>query len=177
MNTLTVPLHERDHRRGSPDAPVVPIEYGDFECPYCGAAYPVLKKLEKEMPDTLAVVFRHFPLVNVHPHAELAAEAAEAAGAQGRFWNMHDMLYEHQDALAPTDLLKYAIALHLDPKRFASDLSGHALLPKVVGDMNGGLRSGVQGTPTFFINGVRYRGGHDHASLRTAILLVAATAS
>lgn len=177
MNTLTVPINKRDHLRGSPDAPVMLVEYGDFECPYCGAAYPVLKQLEKEMPDTLAVVFRQFPLVNVHPHAELAAEAAEAAGAHGRFWKMHDMLFEHQDALAPADLMTYALALHLDLKRFASDLSGHVFLPKVVDDMKGGLQSGVTGTPSFFINGVFHVGGHDKASLRAAIMQVAAAAS
>ncbi|MBK6007145.1 thioredoxin domain-containing protein [Ramlibacter ginsenosidimutans] len=177
MNTLTVPINERDHLRGSPDAPVVLVEYADFECPYCGAAYGVVKNLERELPDTLAVVFRQFPLVNVHPHAQLAAEAAEAAGAQGQFWRMHDVLFEHQDALAPADLIKYAAALHLDVKRFAGDLSGHAFLPKIEDDMEGGLQSGVQGTPTFFINGVLHRGGHDEASLLAAIMRVAAAAS
>ena len=174
MNTLTVPINERGHLRGSPDAPVVLVEYGDFECPYCGAAYAVLKKLEKDLPDTLAVVFRHFPLVNVHPHAQLAAEAAEAAGAQGRFWRMHDVLFEHQDALAPADLMKYAIALQLDLNRFAGDLSGHVFLPKVRDDMQGGLQSGVQGTPSFFINGVRHQGGLDESSLLASIMQVAA---
>lgn len=177
MNTLTVPLNERDHLRGSPDAPVVLVEYGDFECPYCGAAYWVVKKLEQDLPDTLAVVFREFPLVDVHPHAPFAAEAAEAAGAQGGFWKMHDMLFEHQDALAPVDLMTYAAALHLDLKRFASDLAGHVFLPKVQDDMKGGLQSGIKGTPTFFINGVLHRGGYDEASLLASIMLVAAAAS
>jgi protein-disulfide isomerase len=177
MNRLTVPITERDHLRGSPDAPAVLVEYGDFECPYCGAAYGAVKKLEKDLPDTLAVVFRQFPLVNVHPHAELAAEAAEAAGAQGRFWRMHDVLFEHQDALATADLMKYAAALHLDLKRFASDLSGHVFLSKIEDDMRGGLQSGVKGTPTFFINGVLHQGGHDEASLLASIKQVAAGAS
>jgi protein-disulfide isomerase len=177
MNKLTVPINERDHLRGSPDAPVVLVEYGDFECPHCSAAYGVVKKLEKDLPDTLAVVFRQFPLVNVHPHAELAAEAAEAAGAQGRFWRMHDVLFEHQDALAPADLMKYAAALNLDGNRFASDLSGHVFLSKIQDDMKGGLQSGVKGTPTFFINGVLHRGGHDEASLLASIMQVAAGAS
>lgn len=177
MNKLTIPINERDHLRGSPDAPVLLVEYADFECPYCGAAYRVVKKLEQDLADTLAVVFRQFPLVNVHPHAQLAAEAAEAAGAQGRFWKMHDLLFEHQDALAPADLLKYAAALHLDLERFASDLSGHAFLSKVQNDMTGGLQSGVQGTPAFFINGVLHRGGYDEASLLASIMLVAAAAS
>lgn len=177
MKTLTVPIHERDHLRGSPDAPVLLVEYGDFECPYCGAAYVAVKKLERDLPDTLAVVFRQFPLVNVHPHAQLAAEAAEAAGAQGRFWKMHDVLFEHQDALAPADLMKYATALHLDLKRFAGDLSGHVFLPKIQDDMKGGLQSGVKGTPTFFINGVLHQGGHDEASLLASIMQVAAGAA
>jgi len=177
MNQFTDPINERDHLRGSPDAPVVLVEYGDFECPHCGAAYGVVKKLEQDLPDTLAVVFRQFPLVNVHPHAQLAAEAAEAAGAQGRFWKMHDLLFEHQDALAPADLVKYATALHLDLKRFAGDLSGHTFLPKIQDDMKGGLESGVKGTPTFFINGVLHRGGYDEASLLASIMLVAAGAS
>lgn len=177
MNKLTVPINERDHRRGSPDAPVVLVEYADFECPYCGAAYGVVKKLEQDLPGTLAVVFRQFPLINVHPHAQLAAEAAEAAGAQGWFWKMHDLLFEHQDALAPADLMKYAAALHLDLKRFASDLSGHVFLPKVQDDMKSGLQSGIKGTPAFFINGVFHRGGYDEASLLASIMLVAAGAS
>ncbi|MDM0116582.1 thioredoxin domain-containing protein [Variovorax sp. J22R133] len=177
MNKSTAPINERDHLRGSPDAPVVLVEYGDFECPHCGAAYGVVKKLEQDLPDTLAVVFRQFPLVNVHPHAQLAAEAAEAAGAQGRFWKMHDLLFEHQDALAPADLMEYAAALHLVLKRFASDLSDHVFLSKVQVDMTGGLQSGVKGTPSFFINGVLHRGGHDEASLLASIMLVAAGAS
>jgi protein-disulfide isomerase len=177
MNTLTVPINERDHLRGSPDAPVVLVEYGDFECPHCAAAYGVVKKLERDLPDKLAVVFRQFPLINVHPHAQLAAEASEAAGAQGKFWKMHDVLFENQDALAPADLIKYATALHLDQKRFAGDLSGHRFLSKVEGDMRGGLESGVQGTPSFFINGVRHQGGYDEASLLAAIRQVAARAS
>ncbi|MDM0015875.1 DsbA family protein [Variovorax sp. J22P168] len=177
MNKFTASINERDHLRGSPDAPVVLVEYGDFECPYCGAAYGVVKKLEQDLPDTLAVVFRQFPLVSVHPHAQLAAEAAEAAGAQGRFWKMHDLLFEHQDALAPADLLRYAAALHLDLNRFAGDLSGHVFLPKVQDDMKGGLQSGVKGTPAFFINGVLHRGGYDETSLLASIMLVAAGAS
>jgi protein-disulfide isomerase len=174
MGKLTVPVNKRDHMRGSPDAPVVMVEYGDFECPHCGAAYPIVKKLESELPDTLAVVFRHFPLTTVHPHAELAAEAAEAAGAQGRFWQMHDMLFENPDALAPDDLLKYAAALGLDLKRFAHDLAEGTFATKVRGDVLSGVQSGVTGTPTFFINGVRHLGGYDEASLLASITQLAA---
>jgi protein-disulfide isomerase len=173
MDTLTVPVNQRDHLRGSPDAPVVMVEYGDFECPHCAAAYPVVRKLERELPDTLAVVFRHFPLINVHAHAELAAEAAEAAGAQGKFWPMHDLLFEHQDALESKDLLKYAAAIGLDVKRFGRELADHTYLPKVRADMQSGLQSGVAGTPTFFINGVRHPGGYDEASLLASIMQLA----
>jgi protein-disulfide isomerase len=177
MNTLTVPVNERDHIRGSPDAPVIMVEYADFECPYCGLAYPAVKKLENEVGDILAVVFRHFPLATVHPHAELAAEAAEAAGAQGRFWEMHDVLFENQDALAPGDLMEYAAALDLDEARFAQDLSEHRHAPKVRDDFMSGVRSGVNGTPTFFVNGVRHQGAYDAASLLASIMQAAASAS
>jgi protein-disulfide isomerase len=177
MNTLTVPVNERDHIRGSPDAPVIMVEYADFECPYCGLAYPAVKKLENEVGDILAVVFRHFPLATVHPHAELAAEAAEAAGAQGRFWEMHDVLFENQDALAPGDLMEYAAALALDERRFAQDLSEHRHAPKVRDDFMSGVRSGVNGTPTFFVNGVRHQGAYDAASLLASIMQAAASAS
>src|SRR6476620_2997813 len=152
MNTLIVPINERDHLRGSPDAPVVLVEYGDFECPYCGAAYGVVKKLEEDLPATLAVVFRHFPLATVHPHAQLAAEAAEAAGAQRRFWDMHDTLFEHQSQLAPDDLVAYASMLHLDAARFVQDVAAHRHAGKVREDFLSGVRSGISGTPTFFIN-------------------------
>jgi protein-disulfide isomerase len=173
MDTLSVPVSQRDHLRGPPDAPVVMVEYGDFECPHCAAAYPVVRKLERELPDTLAVAFRHFPLMNVHPHAELAAEAAEAAGAQGKFWQMHDLLFEHQDALESRDLLKYAAAIGLDVQRFGRELTEHKYLSKVRADMQSGLQSGVTGTPSFFINGVRHPGGYDEASLLASIMQLA----
>jgi protein-disulfide isomerase len=173
MNRLTVPVSKRDHIRGSPDAPVVIVEYGDFECPHCAAAYPVVRKLERDLPDTLAVVFRHFPLVTVHPHAELAAEAAESAAAQGSFWKMHDMLFENQEALEPADLLKYAAGLGLDLKRFAHDLAEHAFAPEVRADVVSGAQSGVTGTPAFFVNGARHLGGYDEASLLASIKQVA----
>jgi protein-disulfide isomerase len=173
MNTLTVPVDKRDHIRGSPDAPVVLVEYGDFECPHCGLAYPVVKKLERELRGMLAVVYRHFPITAMHPHAELAAEAAEAAAAQGKFWKMHDVLFENQDALAPEDLLRYAAAIGLDVKRFAHDLGEHTFIEKVRRDVMSGLESGVQGTPTFFINGMRHEGGYDEASLLASVMEVA----
>ena len=169
MNTLTIPISERDHLRGSPDAPVLLVESGDFECPYCGAAYAVLKKLERDLPDTLAVVFREFPLVNVHPHAELAAEAAEAAGAQGRFWEMHDLLFEHQRNLDPESLLVFAQQLGLDLPRFTRDLQEETHLPRIREDFMSGVRSGVNGTPTFFINGRRHDGTYSFTDLAAGI--------
>jgi len=177
MNTLTVPVNHRDHIHGSPNATVIMLEYADFECPYCGLAYPIVKKLEHDLADVLAVVFRHFPLTTVHLHAALAAEAAEVAGAQGKFWEMHDVLFENQDALAPGDLLEYAVDLGLDDAQFAQDLAAHTYAQKVRDDFMSGVRSGVNGTPTFFINGVRHAGSHDAASLHASIMQAAGAAS
>jgi protein-disulfide isomerase len=174
MSRLTVPVGKNDHVRGSRDAPVMLVEYGDFECPHCGQAYIVVKALERELGDVLAVVFRHFPLATVHPHAELAAEAAEAAGAQGKFWEMHDIMFERQEALAPEDLLAYAAELELDVERFALELDEHRHAPKVRADFISGVRSGVNGTPTFFINGIRHDGPYDAASLLASIEQAAA---
>src|SRR3984893_5910333 len=122
--SLTVPVSEdRDHIQGPPDAPATLLEYGDFECPYCGAAYPIIKDVQARMGDALRFVFRNFPITTSHPHAEQAAEAAEAAGAQGRFWEMHDLLYERQDALEEEDLVERAEILGLDVARFVRELS------------------------------------------------------
>lgn len=174
MSVLTVPVNEHDHIRGSASAPVVLLEYGDFECPACGMAYPIVKALEAKLGAMLAVAFRHFPLSTVHPHAQRAAEAAEAAGAQRKFWAMHDCLFEHQDALEDTDLVDYAAQLGLDVPRFASDLGSHRYAPKVRADFTSGLRSGVNGTPTFFVNGVRHDGPYDAVSLLLSIQAAAA---
>jgi protein-disulfide isomerase len=144
------------------------VEYADFECPYCAQAYPVVKALENDLGDLLAVVFRHFPLATVHPHAQLAAEAAEAAGAQQRFWNMHDALFEHQSRLEPEALVRYASMLRLDRTRFAQDLAEHRYAGKVREDFLSGVRSGVSGTPTFFINGLMHT-GFDPTSMLAAI--------
>jgi protein-disulfide isomerase len=165
---------KRDHIRGDPDAPVVMVEYGDFECPYCGQAYLVVKALEAELGDVLAVVFRHFPLATVHPHAQLAAESSEAAGAQGRFWDMHDILFERQDALGIEDILTYAQELGLDLDAFARDMATHRHAPKVRDDFTSGVRSGVNGTPSFFINGIKHEGSFDAASLLASIEQAAA---
>ena len=155
---LTPPVGPNDHAAGPADAPVTLVEYGDFECPYCGQAYPIVKALQERLGDRLRVVFRNFPLSESHPHAEHAAEAAEAAGAQGRFWEMHDMLYENQGALGDRALIGYATQLGLDAARVTRELESGTFADKVRADFRGGVRSGVNGTPTFFINGERYDG-------------------
>jgi len=167
---LTVPFAEdRDHIRGAPDAAVTLLEYGDYECPYCGAAYPIVKQVQESMGDRLRFVFRNFPISTAHPHAELAAEAAEAAAAQGKFWPMHDLLYEHQQRLESDDLIAYADRLGLDVARFQRDLADHTYAPRVHDDFMSGVRSGVNGTPTFYIDGVRYEGSYDAEPLLDAL--------
>jgi protein-disulfide isomerase len=161
MSRLTAPVSEADHVSGPDDAPVTLVEYGDFECPSCGAAYPIVEAVRQKLGVRLRFVFRHFPLTQIHPHALHAAEAAEAAGAQDKFWQMHAMLYEHQDALKDADLAGYAKALHLDGKRFTSELASETHVPRIRKDVQSGIRSGVNGTPTFFINGVRFDGSWD----------------
>lgn len=154
---------------GPPKAAVTLVEYGDYECPYCGEAHPVVRDLLDEIGKRLRFCFRHFPLATVHPHAERAAEAAEAAGVQGKFWEMHDMLYDKQPALDDESLLSYAASLELDLPRFVNELSEGVHAPRVREDFLSGVRSGVNGTPTFFINGVRHNGGFDFESLFEAI--------
>jgi protein-disulfide isomerase len=167
---LSVPiLRNRDHIRGPFDAPLTLLEYGDYECPVCGAAHPITNAIRARMGDGLRFVFRHFPLTTVHPHAEPAAEAAEAAGAQGKFWAMHDTLYENQQRLGASDLLAYAGALNLDVGRFTNELAEHVYIRKVRADFISGVRSGVSGTPTFYINGVRHDGPWDSANLLAAL--------
>jgi protein-disulfide isomerase len=172
--SLVLPVGARDHIRGKPDAPVMLLEYGDYECPYCGEAHGVLRNLLAQLEDRMALAFRNFPLTTVHPHAQMAAEAAEAAGAQGRFWQMHDVLFENQDALDAGSLLEYADALQLDLDRFAADLRLRRFADRVREDFLSGVRCGVNGTPTFFINGVRHDAGLD--GLRDALDLVLARA-
>lgn len=150
-------LEARDWVRGAPRGRLI-IEYGDFECPVCGGAYGELKRLLSTVGDQVGLVFRHFPMNGLHPHAQLAAEAAEAAGAQGRFWEMHDLLFEHQDALSGRALVGYAQALELDLEVFATDVREHRQLARIESDFLEGVRSGVHGTPTFFVDGVRYSG-------------------
>ncbi len=159
----------RDHIRGPHDAPVTVLEYGDFECTYCGQAEPVVRELLRSLGADVRYVWRHLPLNDVHPHAQLAAEAAEAAGAQGRFWEMHDALLDHGDALAPPDLGRYAEQLGLDAPRFRADLRDGAHTERVMRDVSSADESGVSGTPTFFINGTRHQGVYDIDTLTLAV--------
>jgi protein-disulfide isomerase len=170
--TLTVPVGERDHVRGPADAPITLVEYGDFECPFCGMAYPTVKELGRRLGDRLRIVFRHFPLRDQHPHAQQAAEAAEAAAAQGKFWELHNRLFEHQEALDDADLVQYAADLGLDTEQFRRELSEQRYRDEVQQDVLSGLRSGVRGTPTFFINGVRHEGAWELDDLLEAIAAV-----
>ena len=167
---LALPIsEERDHIEGPADAPVTLVEYGDYECPYCGAAYPIVKEVQARMGDKLRFVFRNFPITTSHPHAEHAAEAAEAAAAQGRFWEMHDYLYEHQRGLTDKDLHQYAEELGLDVDRFDRELAEHVHGPRVREDFMSGVRSGVNGTPTFYVNGRRHDDSYDLETLLTAL--------
>ena len=155
MSQLARPVGPGDHVQGPQDAPVTLVEYGDFECPHCGRAHPILKEITRRMGDRLRFVYRHFPLTQAHPHAEHAAEMAEAAGERGKFWEMHDTLFENQSALDDADLIAYAAALDIDVTWAASVLAEDAFVERVRRDFMSGVRSGVNGTPTFFINGVR----------------------
>lgn len=161
MSRLTVPVTQSDHIRGSLDAPVTLVEYGDFECPHCRRAHPIVEQLRVTLGDQLCFAFRNFPMTQMHPHAERAAEAAEAADALGApeaYWGMHATLFENQDALEDEDLLRYAQELGLDAAAFARALKSSQFVPRVKKDFLGGVRSGVNGTPTFFINGERFDG-------------------
>lgn len=159
----------RDHVRGPLDAPVTLVEYGDYECPYCGLAEPVVRELLAEFGDDVRYVWRHLPLTDVHPSAQLAAEAAEAAARQGRFWPMHDVLISHQGDLRPDDLLRYAERVGVDGDRFRRDLLGRAGAERVADDVESADLSDVSGTPTFFVNGRRHHGAYDVATLSAAV--------
>ena len=167
---LTVPVDsDRDHIQGPATAAVTLVQYGDYECPYCGAAYPIIQDVQSRMGGRLRFVFRNFPIPTSHPHAEQAAEAAEASDAQGRFWEMHDMLYENQRRLRDEDLLAYAERLELDVERFAKELAEHVHAERVHEDFMSGVRSGVNGTPTFYINGVRHDDSYEPDVLLDAL--------
>ena len=166
---LTLPVGPRDHAQGPADAPVTLVEYGDYECPHCGRAHPIVKDVQSRLGATLRFVFRNFPLRESHPHAEHAAEAAEAGAAQGQFWEMHDTLFEHQRRLDDASLVSYAQALGLDTATFEQELRDHVHAARVREDFRSGVRSGVNGTPTFFINGVRFDDSWDPDTLTDAL--------
>jgi protein-disulfide isomerase len=165
---------ERDHIRGPAHASVTVVEYGDFECPYCGQAEPVVRDLLSD--NDIRYVWRHLPLTDVHESAQLAAEASEAAAAQGAFWPMHDLLLQHQDDLQPKDLVRYAAELGLDPDQFHQDVMHHVHTARIAQDVESADLSGVSGTPTFFINGHRHQGAYDIDTLSQAVRLAKARA-
>jgi protein-disulfide isomerase len=164
MSQLKPPVGPDDHIQGPLAAGIVLVEYGDFECPYCGEAYPELKAVQETMGDSLCFAFRHFPLSNAHPHAERAAEFAEAAATIDRFWEMHDLLYENQEALDERSLMGYAMQLGFDKALIESTLRGE-FSARVRRDFTSGVRSGVNGTPSLFINNQRYDGPRDAETL------------
>jgi len=169
MSKLTPPVGPHDHAQGSPEARITLVEYGDYECPHCGAAYPIVKQIQEELGDDLRFVFRNFPLSETHPHALRAAQAAEAAALQGRFWEMHDTLFENQQRLGEVQLHRYAGAIGLDVQRFVLDLDSEAVAARVRSDFLSGVRGGVNGTPTFFVNGARYDRSWDHDALLASL--------
>jgi protein-disulfide isomerase len=166
---LTPPVSDGDHVEGPETAAVTLVEYGDFECPHCGRAYPIVKNVQKHFGQRLRFVFRNFPISTSHPHAQHAAEAAEAAGARGKFWEMHDRLFENQDTLEDEDLAGYAAELGLDAAQVIDELRGGRYAPRVREHFMSGVRSGVNGTPTFFLNGIRYDASWDGDTLIAAI--------
>jgi len=170
---LTPPVSARDHAQGPEDAPVTLVEYGDYECPHCGRAYPIVKTLQRTLGNDLRFVFRNFPLAKSHEHAEHAAEMAEAAAHEGKFWPLHDVLFEHQDALEDQDLIGYAASLGIDPAWAAAALAEGVFAERVREDFASGVKSGVNGTPTFFINDVRYDGLLHPTALLEALVLAA----
>jgi protein-disulfide isomerase len=153
---LRSPISEKDHVQGNPDAPITLVQYGDYQCPFCWKAYPIVKRLQVSLGDHLKFIFRNFPLTKVHPHAKIAALASEAAALQHKFWEMHDLLYERHKDLQYEAILSYASELGLDLDLFEKNIKNPELEEKVDADFLGGLRSGVNATPTFFINGEKY---------------------
>lgn len=158
MSHLQPAIGDHDHLQGPKQAPIQLVEYGDYQCSYCGEAYPEVKATQQALGDKLEFVFRNFPLPDVHPHAQGAALAAEAAALQGKFWEMHDALYEHQNQLDATHLEGFAKQLGLDVERFKRDMHSQAVASKVQADFESGVRSGVNGTPSFFVNGQKFDG-------------------
>ena len=166
---LTLPDPERDHISGSADGLIRLLEYGDYECPFCAEVRPIVKEIQRRLGDDLLFGFRNFPLTNIHPHSEHAAEAAEAAGTQKNFWGMHDTLFENQGALDDDDLAEYAAELGLDETRLIREVTASVYAPRIREDFKSGVRGGVNGTPTFFINGERYDGVPDVKDLLSVL--------
>jgi protein-disulfide isomerase len=158
MSKLTPVVNNRDHIAGPEGAPIELVEYGDYECPHCGRAYPIIKSLQKKLGDKLKFVFRNFPLAEAHPDATHAAIATEVAGAHGKFWEMHDIVFENQESLEDVYLVRYAAKIGLDMSAFKSDFDDPQFREKVESDFESGIRSGVNGTPSFYINGQKFNG-------------------
>ena len=172
MTKLKTPITQHDHVQGDEDAPLTLVEYGDFECPHCGRAHPIVKALQERFGEQLRFVYRHFPLAQMHPHAESAAETSEFSGVHKKFWEMHDLLFENQDQLGLPLYQELAGALGLPVEQLIEALERGEFTAKVRSDFSSGVRSGVNGTPTFFINGVRYEGSVDVISMAEALALV-----
>ena len=166
---LGVPVSERDHSQGPATAAVTLVQYGDYECPYTRQSTSIVRAIQQQLGDKLRFVFRNFPLTEIHPHALHAAFAAEAAAAQGKFWQMHDYIFHHQHTLEDSDLEQFAEAVGLDMPQFARDMAERPYLSRIEEDLKSGIRSGVRGTPTFFINGVLYPGSWEQEALLAAL--------
>ncbi len=169
MSKLKIPVTAADHSQGSADAPITLVEYGDYQCPQCGRAYPIVKRVQKHFGKRLHFIFRNFPLGEMHPEAESAAESAEFAGANNKFWEMHDTLFENQDELGLNLYLSLAAQLNLSGEALEQALENDEFTERVRADFSGGVRSGVNGTPTFFINGQRHDASFDYPDLVAAI--------
>lgn len=165
MTLLNPPINTSDHMYGHPEARIELVEFGDYECPYCGRAYPLVKSIQRKLGSELKFVFRNFPLAKIHPNARPAAVATEAAALQNRFWEMHNIIFENQRRLDPESLFVYAIRIGLDLDVFKQDIQRNELMKKVEMDFESGLRSGVNKTPTFFVNGVKFNGNWDNEEL------------
>ena len=163
--SLKPPVSDKDHIQGEANAIIELVEYGDYQCPYCGMAYPVIKNIQKKFGKDLKFVFRNFPLSKIHPHAKLAAIAAEASDKQERFWEMHDIIFENQKNLSNSFLIAYANEVGLDIFQFKTDMNDETLIKKIESDFESGLRSGVNGTPSFFVNGEKYNEYWDENNL------------
>ena len=167
--TLSPPVSERDHAEGHAGAPLTLVEFGDYQCPYCGEAYPVVKQLQKALGKKLRFVFRNFPLTQAHPYAMVAAEVAEAAALQGKFWEMHDLIYENQELLEPDVLSSWSAQVGLDVEKLGSAIKQGKITRRIKEDRASGIASGVFGTPCFFVNGNRHDGPADFESLMAAL--------